>query len=277
MHIIYLNILKNIPKKKEGGSGVHIMANKSYDFGRCAYVRMNSLEVFLATMMEEISMVINYLNREVAVYAQEQLDHDRRSRKTQIENAQMSDEERHLNTEKEKTLVVKKSKANMIGYSTQYAMNYLNKMFRVGILKRTLPSRVIVVAHEDEYYVNGYDYPVYTASTDGKTIQIASSFVLSVQFNMEDNHYGPNPIYFTHYTFLMLHEYGHVLFRAIEKLPIGYRDMAILEFLGNNRGFMRCWKAMERKSNSYLSEWFADVFARTCIQSIYPELYRRQQ
>lgn len=208
---------------------------KEYDFGKCAYVEPQSLNSYLQGKGNEIAHIVALFNRDVVIYD-------------------------------------KKGKENDFKF-TLLALSELNRLFYVGILKRVLPSRINIKVHGEYYTLSGYNHRVYTASVRGDTINFAADFVLGDVFNRENNHYGPNPPGVTHYAFLMIHEYGHILFRSIEKLPIGYREMAVREFIGSNIEFIKCWKQVLTTGNQDLSEWFADVFARACIRVLYPNLY----
>lgn len=211
------------------------------DFGACSYVPTPALSSMLWKMVLTLNRAVTLLNKQVKYYQRTAAFHVRSS----IPNLE----------------------------ETEIAINAINDRFNVGLLSKVLPKRITINSHGMYFKIVGYKYPVYTASTDGYTIDVASSFVLSESFNSEDNHYGKNHPEVSHYAFLMLHEYGHILYRALERLPKVERNMAIMEYIGSAPSLVRCWARIERSSHHNVSEWFADVFVRACIRTLHKGTY----
>jgi len=167
--------------------------------------------------------------------------------------------------------------------SSQRAVNALNQVMRSAdpTFRRILPAGPIaVIPRSHPYRVHGRNFLVETGSTDGFKIQFYTQSVLSEWFERQVPSYdttadGP-PKGVRHYTIMMLHEYGHVVHRAIFRNLADADVQRLVEALlasgnGARRRPIDCWNAFGRSFDAQ-SEWFSDAFVRCALRVYNPDI-----
>jgi len=128
-----------------------------------------------------------------------------------------------------------------------------------------LPRRAIaVVPRAQPYAVHGRDVLVRTGSTDGYSIQFYPRLVMSDWFDQQSAHGGPRPRGVHHYVAVMLHEFGHVVHRALVRHQRERTVQLLLRTMLREGDLLRCWNA-RADSFDRQSEWFANAFVRTAF------------
>ena len=165
------------------------------------------------------------------------------------------------------------SKKKLSFAKTQTATRLLRSIFESGPLGRFLPLSVIVLPRWKPYKVQGHKDKIITASSNGYNMQFYAPKIMSDTFERLPTHFGPSPRGVRHYTVMILHEYGHVIHRAIMRMNETNRNAVVRWYMGP---FIKCWKALEKDFDEQ-SEWFADVFARVFVRAYDPTAFIKQE
>ena len=114
---------------------------------------------------------------------------------------------------------------------------------------------------------------IHTAATDGSTLWINRKNIMNKAFDRRDTHFGPLPPGVSHFSAVMLHEFGHVLRKRA-------KHTTIVRILRNSPDIRLCYnefqedKELARKVrdkdlyssiSDEMEEWFADIFAKSFI------------
>lgn len=155
---------------------------------------------------------------------------------------------------------------------TRQAVKLLSWIFHRGPLSRIVPAahNVDVIPHVFPYMVHGRAIKIRSASTNGHNIQFYYPGVMTDRFERMSTRFGKVPPGLTHYAVMILHEYGHIIHRAIRRTTNSEDILRSLTFLFGPLGVsrsqgLRCWKTYAKDFDAQ-SEWFADVFSRTFVR-----------
>lgn len=153
---------------------------------------------------------------------------------------------------------------------TKLAISLLINVFRnlSPVLKNILPRNDIVIRpREKPYTVYGRSILVQTGSTDGYTIQFYARMVTSKWFDGQAPAFGGSmPPGMHHYAVVMIHEFGHVVHRALRR---NWKDKRVRNMTRDmlSNGGVDCWMEYSKVFEDQ-SEWFADMFVRTLLRAL---------
>ena len=111
------------------------------------------------------------------------------------------------------------------------------------------------------------------AATDGTTLWINRESIMNKKFDQMDTHFGELPRGISHFSAVMLHEFGHVLRKRAN-------NTTVVRMLRNSPDIRSCYNAYQedkelarkvKDKNLYgdisheMEEWFADIFSKSFI------------
>lgn len=120
---------------------------------------------------------------------------------------------------------------------------------------------------------------ISTAATDGFTLWINRTKIMNREFDKKNTHFGSLPRTVSHFSAVMLHEFGHVLRQRAGRTTVEtmFRQSPELRKCYNEFQH-KISKAREYRSeeevnemSDEMEEWFADIFAKSFIIYAYGE------
>ncbi|MHA1682707.1 MAG: hypothetical protein ACTSUE_17340 [Promethearchaeota archaeon] len=135
--------------------------------------------------------------------------------------------------------------------------------------KSFFSKRDTVVAAYSQEDIDG----INTAATNGLNLWINRTKIMNRSFDKKDTHFGPLPRAVSHFSAVMLHEFGHVLRARANRTTVetmlrenpnirtcynGYQSKLAKARMNKDK---RRWKQISNE----MEEWFADIFAKSFI------------
>jgi hypothetical protein len=135
---------------------------------------------------------------------------------------------------------------------------------------------------DDEDDIDG----INTAATDGFTLWINRTRIMNKEFDAKDTHFGKLPQSVSHFSAVMLHEFGHVLRKRADRTTVQtlFRESPELRSCyneyqrkiskaretargssGKDRAEDYDIRDLEREISDEMEEWFADIYAKSFI------------